>query len=438
MKCPILLRFVTILFIATLLLFNACEDDPASADDDMDEEPEIEFNAEIASEQLTDFLIDEGLLTEDEIAWKGMFMNSSSDAGNRYIEHLEDSEYDIFLRLFTDMHGHLIPTENWREENGIKCEDENGVNGQWKSYSNAFRSDVEEFLVNQDNFEDKENEVEIVVREMHAGKQTTRNTTYVGTGSGENWFIEAIEDVMEQYREHRSEDAPEELFLASEGPCGKETENGEPNENGNGDEDTEGDLVVHFDSEIQTTAITPDGEFFVHSAVEAELEMEYDEESDLYLGTSSIGYRDYESSFSELGCTYDFSEGTISAEIENPQGAENGDDINFYLTAPTNGDEAPWVSIDCNGQDGEDFFGDIEISFTSWFPTFVLLQEENIVEDREVFLFTGWEESDDANVAAVNIIENSIDLTDFSQTDDENISIPVEEETKIEIRSAEN
>lgn len=386
-------RCLAILFTISVLIIIGCDDDPTSSGDidGPDDEPTIELTADEAAQIVYEYLIEMGWIPSEESQSKTVPFQSAEFEGDKFIEVEETDTGNIILRLYYDESGKIIPNSEWYSDNPHVCGDQFRLNKPSKRIL-EIEIDLSSMVM----------KMELINAESNQTIKSHESEIFVE----DDWFIEMLEEMFLEFDD-------EEIFGVFDTECGL----------------FEGPIKIYFDSGVEAEVITPEHYFFMNSAVQAEIQLEYSEDSEQYVGQAPLVHRTYESSLiSEFGCSVTLTDAVMRVELD----VENFvtiSDLNLYITDPVSGANAPSASVIC----GEDF-GNTDSITTIWFPVYVIFHQDNVDSEREVFWYTDWEESEDSNVIGVLEFENAADFTDFDDSFDGAESMPVTEQTRIEIR----
>ena len=393
MRSIIRLIYTSFILVLLTLTLIGCDDATTSPDepDGPSEEPQIELTAEEAAQMLYDYLIESGMIPSGDSQSKELVHQAQQIEGDKFIEVGETDSGDIVLRLYFDENGRIIPNDEWFLENPNVCGDQSRLN-----QSSARMLEIEIDLT-----------AEVMRMELtNTGTNETIKTHQSEIFVEDDWFIEMIEEMFLEFDD-------DEILGIFETECGL----------------FDGPITIHFDSEVEAEVITPDITVFTNSAVTAVIELEYFEESEVYAGEAVLSHKSYDNTLlSDFDCSVSLSDAVMRVEVD-VENFTSISDLNLYITDPTRGDQAPSASLNCG-----DGMGAMEFVSTIWFPVYVILHQDYIAVDREGFVYQNWEESNDSNVIGVLEFEHSADFTEFDDSFDGAETMPVSENTTIEIR----
>lgn len=370
--------FLSLILISGLFL--SCLDNNVSSDPD-------ELTQEQAEERFLEFLKDEGYFSSS------FFDDSPSDAladglppvPRDYISsEMRDSGH-IVLNLLVDEEGTILPNGEWRNENSNYCMEQNRyMRAPVRLVQVQISPTVRTVFVRVVDIETSE-----ILKQQE------------GTGDGDFWLDEAIEEAWNKVEDLNVEQADD--------PCSGEIE-----------------MELVFDSRIE---LQPPNDEYMISRVRAEISLTHSEETDAYSGEAPLVHQDYAIWAEEiLSCTYDLDSGLQDATVSFPNvGVQYSSDIEASL-GPRTADKAPSASWTCTDGGVDSIEGQAPI----WWSNFVLIHEDNTTS--EGFVFSGeWEEVDDPWTTAKLEINRSEPI-DYDPSGE----YIIKEETTILIRHAEN
>ncbi len=397
----------TFVIILSSFLIIGCSDDPVASNgnndiengDNDDDTPAIELTAEEAVQMLYEYFVELGMIPENSSSKMASTQSIESFEGDKFFEVDESDTGDFVLRLFFGPDGSIIPNADWFTDNPNFC-----------TQQYRLKRETELILEIEVDLSEEVLRMNLLNAETNESIKSHEGVIL----PGEDWFIALITEMFNEFED-------ENILGAFESECGL----------------FEGSISIFFDSKMEADATSPEIDFpvTINTAVHAEIELEFFEENNLYTGQATLSHRLYENSIIDIvaeagvDCDVELTESIMRVELDVEEFATISD-LELFITAPTNGEEAPWATISCEGFD----VVDLDFPATFWFASFVLFHQDHVDEEREAFRFTDMQEGD-ALVGLLSYLEfeRSMDLTDFDSDFEGQESLPVTETTRIEI-----